>query len=81
MTERTLKILRCKHHKEFKVCLAIFQHYEKVNSFCITIPLHFTVAQSAAVVFPAENQRKLKLKGTLVRKWVTMKSDQRLNVV
>ena len=27
MAKHTLKILRCKHRKIFKVCLAIFQHY------------------------------------------------------
>ena len=26
--QHTLKILRCEHRKIFKVCLAIFQHYE-----------------------------------------------------
>ena len=29
MAKHTLKILRCEHRKIFKVCLAIFQHYEK----------------------------------------------------
>ena len=28
MAKHTLKILRCEHRKIFKVCLAIFQHYE-----------------------------------------------------
>ena len=28
MARHTLKILRCEHRKIFKVCLAIFQHYE-----------------------------------------------------
>ena len=28
MAKHTLKILRCSHRKIFKVCLAIFQHYE-----------------------------------------------------
>ena len=28
MAKHTLKILRCEHHKVFKVCLAIFQHHE-----------------------------------------------------
>ena len=27
MAKHTLKILRCSHHKIFKVCLAILQHY------------------------------------------------------
>ena len=29
MAKHTLKILRCEYLKIFKVCLAIFQHYEK----------------------------------------------------
>ena len=28
MAKHTFKILRCEHRKIFKVCLAIFQHYE-----------------------------------------------------
>ena len=28
MAKHTLKIVRCEHRKIFKVCLAIFQHYE-----------------------------------------------------
>ena len=28
MAKHTLKILRCEQRKIFKVCLAIFQHYE-----------------------------------------------------
>ena len=27
MAKHTLKILRCEHRKNFKVCLAIFPHY------------------------------------------------------
>ena len=29
MAKHTFKVLRCEHRKIFKVCLAIFQHYEK----------------------------------------------------
>ena len=28
MAKHTLKIMRCSHRNVFKVCLAIFQHYE-----------------------------------------------------
>ena len=28
MAKHNLKVLRCEHRKIFKVCLAIFQHYE-----------------------------------------------------
>ena len=33
MAKHTLKILRCEHRIIFKVCLAIFQHYERKGSW------------------------------------------------
>ena len=40
--------------------------YEKVSSFRTIVPLYFTTVQFTAAL-PAENQRKLKLKGALVK--------------
>ena len=37
MAKHTLKILRCSHRKILKVCMAISQHYERVNVLQVII--------------------------------------------
>ena len=41
MAKHTLKILRCEHRKTFKVCLAIFQNYEKRVNFVFMCQHYF----------------------------------------
>ena len=41
MAKHTFKILRCERRKILKVCLAVLQHYDRVNPFHATKPLQF----------------------------------------